>query len=75
MFAVAALTGMRRGETCGLRWLDVDFDEKAPRIKVRQQLLVVRAPGAPDGGMVFSETTKTDHGRRTIGLDSKTVAV
>jgi integrase len=71
LFRVAAMTGMRRGEVCGLRWSDVDLD--AGRIEVRQQLLVVR--GAPDGGLMFSERTKTDHGRRRVDLDPVTVAV
>ena len=71
LFHVAALTGMRRGEVCGLRWSDVHLDEA--RIEVRQQLLVVR--GAPIGGLVFSERTKTDYGRRRIDLDPTTVAV
>ncbi|MHB1534400.1 MAG: tyrosine-type recombinase/integrase, partial [Acidimicrobiales bacterium] len=72
LFRLAALTGMRRGEVCGLRWSDVDLD--AARIEVRQQLNVVRSPGAPNGGLVFSERTKTDHGRRSIDLDAATVA-
>ena len=71
LFHLAAMTGMRRGEVCGLRWSDVELDEA--RIEVRQQLLVVR--GAANGGMVFSERTKTDHGRRRIDLDPTTVAV
>ena len=35
---------------------------------------MVRSPGAPNGGLVFCERTKTDHGRRSIDLDSATVA-
>jgi len=73
LFRVAAMTGMRRGEVCGLRWCDVDLD--AGRIEVRQQLNVVRYPGAPKGGLVFSDRTKTDHGRRSIDLDATTVSV
>ncbi len=73
LFRLAAMTGMRRGELCGLRWADVDF--AAGNLEVRHQLLVVRSPGATDGGLMFSETTKTDRGRRTIGLDPTTVAV
>jgi len=67
LFRLAAMTGMRRGEVCGLRWPDVDLD--AARVEVRQQLNVVRSPGAADSGLVFSERTKTDHGRRNIDLD------
>lgn len=70
LFRVAAMTGMRRGEVCGLRWSEVDLEKG--RIEVRQQLLVVR--GQPNGGLVFSERTKTDHGRRRIDLDPGTVA-
>ncbi len=70
---VAAMTGMRRGEVCGLRWSDADL--KAGAIEVRHQLLVVRTPGAPDGGLQFAERTKTDRGRRRVDLDPGTVAV
>ncbi|MGD0880510.1 MAG: tyrosine-type recombinase/integrase [Acidimicrobiales bacterium] len=73
LFRVAAMTGMRRGEVCGIRWSDLDLDKA--RIQVRQQLNVVRSPGAPDGGLVFSERTKTDRGRRVVDLDPGTVAV
>lgn len=44
-------------------------------VNVRHQLLVVRPPGALDGGLVFSERTKTDRGRRVVDLDAATVAV
>jgi len=67
LFRVAAMTGMRRGEVCGLRWSDVDLDKG--RIEVRQQLLALR------GELSFSERTKTDHGRRRIDLDPATGAV
>jgi integrase len=67
VFRVAAMTGMRRGEVCGLRWSDADLD--LGRIEVRQQLLALR------GELMFSERTKTDHGRRRIDLDPATVAV
>jgi len=67
------MTGVRRGEVCGLRWSDVDLESGV--VEVRQQLNVVRSPGTPDGGLVFSERTKTDHGRRKIALDAATVAM
>jgi len=73
LFRLAAMTGMRRGEVCGIRWQDVDLDKG--RLGLRQQLNVVRSPGAPNGGLVFSERTKTDHGRRSIDLDPATVTV
>ncbi len=65
LFRLAAMTGMRRGEVCGLRWSDVDLDNA--RLDVRQQLTTV------NGRLLFSERTKTDHGRRTIDLDSATL--
>lgn len=35
LFAVPALSGLRRGELCGLRWMDIDFENKL--IDVAQQ--------------------------------------
>jgi integrase len=67
IFHLAAMTGMRRGEVCGLRWADVDFD--AARLEVRHQLLVIAHQ------LVFAERTKTDHGRRSVDLDEGTVVV
>ena len=63
---VAGMTGMRRGEVCGLRWRDLDLDRGS--IQVRQQLTLLR------GTLLFSGRTKTDHGRRTVDLDATTVA-
>ena len=62
LFRLAAVTGMRRGEVCGLRWESVDLD--GATIEVHDQLLVVRTKDAPNGGLVFSDRTKTDEGRR-----------
>lgn len=67
LFRVAAMTGMRRGEVCGLRWEDVDLD--AGRIDVRRQLVTV------DHAVVLQDHPKTDHGRRSVDLDPGTVAV
>lgn len=65
--AVAALTGLRRGELCGLRWLDVDLD--AGRIVVAQQVVqlgreqTVAAPKTPAGE------------QRVVDLDPTTVGI
>ncbi len=72
MLRLVAMSGLRRGEACGLRWGDVDLDKGT--IDVRQQLVIV---SAGDGGhvAVMQATTKSDAGRRHIDLDRTTVAV
>jgi integrase len=56
---------MRRGEALGLRWRDLDLD--AGRLSITQTLI------APDFKVQFS-TPKTAKGRRSVALDSRTVA-
>ena len=60
---LAAMTGMRRGETLGLRWKDVDFD--AARISVRQALVSV--------GYEVLKSSPKNHQARVIDLDPGTV--
>jgi len=67
LFRTVAMSGMRRGEVCGLRWCDLDLD--AARITVRQQLIVV------DHLLMFRERPKSDHGRRSIELDVETIRI
>jgi len=55
----AALTGMRRGELCGLRWSDVDFE--LARIEVARSVVVVV-------GGVQDKSTKTNRSRY-VALD------
>ena len=62
---VAAMTGMRRGELCGLRWADVDLERGT--LNVRQTVVAVK--GTPK----VSEP-KSEKSRRTIDLDAGTVA-
>lgn len=66
LFHLSSNTGMRRGEVLGLRWVDVDLE--AGQLAVRQTLLSL------DYELIFS-TPKTKRSRRTIALDSNTVAV
>jgi integrase len=62
---VAATTGARRGELCGLRWSDVDLELAT---------LTVARSISDAGGAVSVKDTKT-HQTRRIALDPTTVAV
>lgn len=64
LWRVVALTGLRRGEVCGLRWVDVDLD--AGQFMIIQQLIEV-------GGQVVAAPTKTVASRRTMPLDAATL--
>jgi integrase len=66
MVRLAALTGLRRAELCGLRWQDVDLN--AARLVVRKAITTVdHEPSAGD--------LKSTRSRRVIDLDAKTVTV
>jgi integrase len=65
IYRVLAMTGCRRGEACGLRWRDVDFD--AGRIAIRQTVLAV-------GYKVVFSTPKTKRSVRSIPVDPVTLA-
>lgn len=54
---LALSTGMRRGEICGLRWGDIDFD--ACLVHVRQQIIRIN-------GVLSVEPVKTGTSERTI---------
>jgi integrase len=66
LIRIAGMTGLHRGELCGLRWSDVDL--AAATLTVRQTIVTVK--GAP----VLSDV-KSAHSRRTIDLDAGTVTV
>ena len=60
-----ALTGLRRGEACGLRWQDVDL--QGYRLHVRQQLIQL-------GHAVVAGPIKTASGQdRVVDIDEHTV--
>ena len=59
-FYVEVMTGLRRGEICGLKWSDIDFDAN----KLRVQRSVSKKKG---GGIVIGET-KTSTGTRNITM-------
>jgi integrase len=62
---LAVTTGCRRGELCGLRWSDVDFD---------QGLLLVSRSISDSDGVVSVKDTKTHQARR-LALDPSSVEV
>jgi integrase len=64
--ALAATTGLRRGELAGLQWQDVDF--AAGRLNVRRSI-----KNDLDGGWVAG--SPKSHQARTIALDSFTLTV
>ena len=63
---LAAATGARRGELCGLRWDDLDLD--AASLTIRRSIANTRSKG------VVEKDTKT-HAERRLSLDETTVAV
>ena len=67
LFAVAATTGMRQGETLGLRWEDVELSGSSPTLTVR------RALARTEHGFNLTEP-KTSRSRRTIELAPAAVA-
>jgi integrase len=62
--AVAATTGLRRGEVLGLRWRDVDLEAGLVHISATLQRVA--------GELCFLDP-KTDRSRRTVGLPVMTV--
>jgi integrase len=65
LLMLGALTGMRRGELCGLKWSDVDLE--------RYQLEVSRAVILVPGGLA-EKSTKTGR-ERSVALDEVGVAL
>lgn len=60
---VAINTGMRRGELLGLRWCDVDLEERT--LFIRQQVQTL------SGGTLIIDTPKTAAGKRKISIPVK----
>ena len=57
-FYVEVMTGLRRGEICGLRWQDINFEENKLQVK--------RSVSVKKGGGVSIGETKTETGVRSI---------
>ncbi len=68
LYLVAVQTGLRRGELLGLRWGDVDFEQR--RLYVQRSLGRIRDG---DGYAVRELPLKTRYSRRTIDDLSETV--
>jgi len=66
LYRLAALTGMRRGELCGLRWEDVDLVEQT--VRVRKALAMIN--GTPSVA-----TPKSRRSRRVIDIDDRTTQI
>jgi integrase len=65
--AVAAFTGMRRGEILALRWSDLDVAAKTLRIE--------RAVDQVHGQPLMLKPPKTSRGKRTIAIDGDLLAL
>ncbi len=68
MMVVAATTGMRRGELCGLTWAALDLPERGAGTAMIRQVVIHGA----DGKVQVRPSTKTGRSRR-IALDERTV--
>jgi integrase len=76
LWTVAAFTGLRRGELCGLRWADVDLEAEVPGIVIRQT--VVAVPGSNPcpvcevlhRGRIIQGSAKSTAGVRWVPLTS-----
>ncbi len=66
LYRLGALTGMRRGELCGLRWEDIDFTGQT--VRVRKALAMIN--GTPSVA-----TSKSRRSRRVIHIDDRTTQI
>lgn len=66
MLRLAAMSGLRRAELCGLRWTDVDLE--AGTVSIRQSITAI-------GGRPVVGEVKTKRSRRVVDVDPVTVGV
>jgi hypothetical protein len=67
LWLLVALTGLRRSEALGLRWMDVDLPRG--RVSVRQVIVKVGSRA------VVKDAPKSEHGYRAVDIGPKLVAV
>ncbi|MCY9350689.1 site-specific integrase [Bacillus licheniformis] len=65
LYYLALYTGMRRGEILGLKWQDIDFEDK--RIYVRNSLFYISGQG------LVLQSTKTKSGNRNIAITKEDI--
>ncbi|NUP48485.1 MAG: site-specific integrase [Catenulispora sp.] len=66
LYHLIAFTGLRRGEACGLRWVDLNLDTST--MTVAQQIV-------QNGWETEVSKPKTDAGERDVALDALTVGI
>lgn len=66
LFHLVAFRGLRRGEACGVRWIDLDLEDGV--LSVAKQLIVL-------DGQVEEGDPKTESSDGVVALDKGTVAV
>lgn len=66
LWRLLAVTGLRRGEACGLKWMDLNL--RSGMLSVHRQRVVQEYPR-----MVVEKQPKSHNGFRTLALDEQTV--
>jgi integrase len=66
LYHLIAFTGLRRGETCGLHWDDIDLDNAT--LTVRWQIV-------QHGWATALDTPKTDDSEAAVAIDAATIDV
>ncbi|WP_143094452.1 tyrosine-type recombinase/integrase [Streptacidiphilus jiangxiensis] len=66
LYWLTAHTGLRRGEACGVRWVDLDLENHT--LSVSQQIIQL-------GWQTQASRPKSDAGERVIALDPATVTL
>jgi integrase len=65
LWHLVAFRGLRRGEACGLRWMDLNWADSS---------LMVATQLVQDGWEIIEGAPKTNSGVRTVALDQESVA-